>query len=98
MAGTRWDIEECFEEAKGSGLDQYEVRRWDGCYRHITLAMLTQAYLHVRTYQAMGTGRKGKCYSLDERLTPMTASEELRHLHRVVWTQNQPPEFTPLWS
>ena len=37
MAGTRWAIEECFEEAMG--LDQYEVRRWDGWYRHITLAM-----------------------------------------------------------
>ena len=40
-AGTRWAIEECFEEAKGQvGLDQYEVRRWDGWRRHITLAML----------------------------------------------------------
>ena len=28
VAGTRWAIEECFEEAKGQvGLDQYEVRR-----------------------------------------------------------------------
>ena len=37
VAGTRWAIEECFEEAKGQvGLDQYEVRRWDGWYRHIT--------------------------------------------------------------
>ena len=27
VAGTRWAIEECFEEAKGQvGLDQYEVR------------------------------------------------------------------------
>ena len=29
------------------GLDQYEVRRWDGWYRHITLAMLAHAYLMV---------------------------------------------------
>ena len=48
MTGTRWAIEECFEEAKGQvGLDQYEVRRWDGWYRHITLAMLAHAYLSV---------------------------------------------------
>ena len=41
MAGTRWAIEECFEEAKGQvGLDQYEVRRWDGWYR--PSAMLAQ--------------------------------------------------------
>ena len=45
VSGTHWAIEECFEEAKGEvGLDQYEVRRWDGWYRHITLAMLAQAY------------------------------------------------------
>ncbi len=36
VAGTRWTIEECFEEAKGPvGLDQYEVRKWEGWYRHI---------------------------------------------------------------
>ena len=60
VAGTRWAIEECFEEAKGQvGLDQYEVRRWDGWYRHITLAMLAQAYLSVIKHQAMAPGEKG---------------------------------------
>ena len=60
VAGTRWAIEECFEEAKGEvGLDQYEVRRWDGWYRHITLAMLAQAYLAVIRNQAMEPGEKG---------------------------------------
>ena len=30
-AGKRWKIEETFEQAKGeSGLDEYEVRKWDG--------------------------------------------------------------------
>ena len=54
VAGTRWAIEECFEEAKGQvGLDQYEVRKWDGWYRHITLAMLAHAYLAVIKYQAL---------------------------------------------
>ena len=60
VAGRRWTIEECFEEAKGQvGLDQYEVRRWDGWYRHITLAMLAQAYLTVIRHQAMEGGEKG---------------------------------------
>ena len=37
-----------FEIAKGEvGLDQYEVRRWDGWYRHITLALLAHAFLTV---------------------------------------------------
>ena len=53
VAGTRWAIEVCFEEAKGQvGLDQYEVRRWDGWYRQITLAMLVHAYLAVIRQQA----------------------------------------------
>ena len=60
VAGTRWAIEECFEEAKGQvGLDQYEVRRWDGWYRHITLSMLAHAYLSVIKHQAMKQGEKG---------------------------------------
>ncbi len=53
VAGIRWTIEECFEEAKGQvGLDQYEVRKWEGWYRHITLAMLAHAYLAVIRQQA----------------------------------------------
>jgi SRSO17 transposase len=48
VAGTRWAIEESFESAKGEvGLDHYEVRRWPGWYRHITLALLAHAYLTV---------------------------------------------------
>lgn len=53
MAGMRWTIEESFEEAKGEvGLDQYEVRRWLGWYRHITLALLAHAFLAVTRAQA----------------------------------------------
>jgi SRSO17 transposase len=48
VAGARWIIEEGFEEAKGEvGLDQYEVRKWVGWYRHITLALLAHAFLAV---------------------------------------------------
>ena len=48
VAGSRWTIERCFEEAKGEvGLDQYEVRNWTGWYRHITLAMWAYALLTV---------------------------------------------------
>lgn len=44
--GTRWTVEQCFEEGKGEvGLDQYEVRSWQGWYRHITLCMLAHAFL-----------------------------------------------------
>ena len=61
VAGRRWAIEECFEEAKGQvGLDQYEVRRWDGWHRHITLAMVAYAYLAVIRHHASPRGRSGE--------------------------------------
>jgi SRSO17 transposase len=48
VAGSRWAVEECFQTAKtGTGLDQYQVRRFDAWYRHATLAMLAHAYLAV---------------------------------------------------
>jgi SRSO17 transposase len=53
VAGARWAIEENFEDAKGMvGLDQYEVRKWDAWYRHITLALLAHAYLAATRHQA----------------------------------------------
>ena len=39
VAGSRWKIEEGYEQAKGEvGLDQYEVRTWRAWYRYMTLA------------------------------------------------------------
>jgi hypothetical protein len=44
VAGTRWRIESCFEQAKdGFGLGEYEVRKWDGWHRHLTLCLLQEA-------------------------------------------------------
>jgi SRSO17 transposase len=53
IAGTRWTVECCFQQAKGeAGLDHYEVRRYDAWYRHITLAMLAHAFLAVMRARA----------------------------------------------
>ena len=52
VAGARWTIEETFTSAKGLvGLDQYEVRGWQGWYRHITLALLAFAALTIATHK-----------------------------------------------
>ena len=71
MAGRRWAIEGMLRGGQGTepalakagvGLDQYEVRRWDAWYRHITLAMLAYAYLAVIRHQASAqecSGEKG---------------------------------------
>ena len=46
IAGTRWTVERCFAESKGEvGLDQYEVRSYDGWYKHITFACFALALL-----------------------------------------------------
>jgi SRSO17 transposase len=46
VAGRRWQVEDCFEAAKGEvGLDEYEVRKWEAWYRHVTLSLLAHAYL-----------------------------------------------------
>jgi SRSO17 transposase len=58
VAGTRWVIEEGFQRAKEIGLDQYEVRRWAGWHRHITLCLLAHAFLEVTRAAAM-SGEKG---------------------------------------
>jgi len=61
VAGSRWAVEEGFEQAKGEvGLDHYEVRRWSGWYRHVTLALLAHAFLAVTRAQAVsGEGQRG---------------------------------------
>jgi SRSO17 transposase len=48
VAGARWAVEECFASAKNeTGLDHYQVRRYDAWHRHVTLAMIAHAYLAV---------------------------------------------------
>jgi SRSO17 transposase len=52
VAGTRWAVEECFQAAKNeTGLDHYQVRRYDAWYRHATLSMLALAFLQVTAAQ-----------------------------------------------
>jgi SRSO17 transposase len=64
VAGTRWQVEQAFELAKGEvGLDEYEVRTWVGWYRHVTLAMFALAYLTVVRLHAQQTQKKGSSHS-----------------------------------
>jgi len=53
IAGLRWTVEQCFEETKGEvGLDHYEVRSYQGWYKHITLACCAHALLAVLKLRA----------------------------------------------
>jgi SRSO17 transposase len=59
VAGSRWKIEEGYEQAKGQvGLDQYEVRTWRAWYRYMTLALLAYAALVVMRAQARAQEKK----------------------------------------
>jgi SRSO17 transposase len=52
-AGLRWNIESGFEQAKQEvGLDEYEVRQWEGWRRFITLGLLAHAFLAVQRARA----------------------------------------------
>lgn len=53
VAGARWPIEECFGAAKNEvGLDEYQVRKYDAWYRHMTLAMFAHTFLAVTAHKA----------------------------------------------
>ncbi len=48
IAGSRWAVEECFQTAKQErSADDYQVRRYPGWHRHMTLAMAAHACLTV---------------------------------------------------
>ncbi|MFD4116927.1 hypothetical protein ACFWSJ_26190 [Streptomyces niveus] len=56
-AGLQRAIEECFQAAKNEcGLDENEVRRYVGWYRHFTLATLAHAFLAVMSARAAEKG------------------------------------------
>ena len=59
VTGSRWRIEEGYEQAKGEvGLDQYEVRTWHAWYRYVTLALLAYAALVVMRGQVRAQEKK----------------------------------------
>lgn len=80
-AGTRWAVEECFEQAKGEvGLDQYEVRSWCGWYRHITLSMLALTFLAGLRERAEATVREKRGPQSGKARDPMRKFKRARGL------------------
>ena len=60
VAGARWTIEDLFEWAKGDcGLDEYEVRRWTGWHRHVTLSLFALAVVAVIRSRVARSAKKG---------------------------------------
>lgn len=60
VAGSRWGVEETFQFSKNeTGLDHYQVRKYDAWYRHITLSMLAAAFLAVTAHRERLHDEKG---------------------------------------
>jgi len=80
--GSRWTVEQCFEVGKGEvGLADYEVRSWHGWYRHVTLALLAQAFLTVMRVQSQGEQEKKRLRRLASPV-PTTSTSSLSQFKR----------------
>lgn len=80
VAGTRWNVETCFQTGKRIGLDEPQVRRWDSWYRHITLVMLAHAILTVIAAHE----RDHHSARADHALIPLTFNEIRRLFARAI--------------
>jgi SRSO17 transposase len=93
IAGTRWRIESCFEQAKdGFGLAQYEVRKWDGWHRHVTLCLLAHAFVCVVRSERV----RREASAAD--LLPLTVPEVRRLLYLLATTRTPREEEVLAWS
>ena len=91
-----------FRAAKGEvGLDEYEVRKWDGWHRHVTLCSLAHAYLVVVRSVAEheeGAAKKGiSARVFYPELIPPTVPE-VRRLIRAMMGPEDEREFRLGWS
>ncbi len=75
-------MEQCCEVGKGEvGLADYEVRSWHGWYRHVTLALLAQAFLTVMRVQSQGEPEKKRLSRLASPV-PTTSTSSLSQFKR----------------
>lgn len=80
VAETRWTVAMHVAETKGDvGFDHYEVRTWQGWYRHITLAMCAYALLSVLKMELPDT-QATSFFSTKESSGSLDAFKKGRHL------------------
>ena len=80
--GSRWTVEQCFEVGKGEvGLADYEVRSWHGWYRHVTLALVAQAFLTVMRVQSQEEPEKKRLSRLPSPAlsSPTSSLSQFKH-------------------
>ncbi len=102
IAGNRWAVEECFQTAKQEcGLDDYQVRRYPGWHRHMTLAMAAHACLTVLRARELDADKAGNgsshlihysvagCQTPDPRLTHRWPTPVDHILHWSTWRRRR---------
>jgi hypothetical protein len=99
--GSRWGIEEEFENAKDLGVDQYEVRSWVGWFRHVTLVLLVLAVLSVLCAQERA-GLLVPAQAMSRQATPcaipLTVPEVRRLLGRLLFPLPRSAMAVLAWS
>jgi SRSO17 transposase len=94
VAGTRWNVETCFQTGKRIGLDEPQVRHWCSWYRHITLVMLAHAILTVIAAHE----RDRHTPDTDQALIPLTFNEIRRLFARLATATNHTIGHWLHWS
>ena len=97
--GARWRIEEDLHACKALGLDHYEVRSYLGWYRHLTLVLLTHAFLlSITLHPSLTASAPSPALAVGVPLLPLTTSEARHLLARLFFAA---PSCVPLicqWS
>ncbi len=98
--GTRWRVEENFENGKDLGMDHYEVRSFLGWYRHITLVLVALAYLAgICATERFPTGHPTTSESAPQpRVLPLTIPEVRHLLARLIWPLSSSTRRVLTWS
>jgi SRSO17 transposase len=98
VAGSRRGVEETFQFAKNeTGLDHYQVRKYDAWYRHITLSMLAAAFLAVTAHTERARDQKRGTATDREELIPLSCNE-IRRLWVTLTHSKHPEHHTDHWS
>lgn len=96
VAGSRWAVEETFQLAKNeTGLDHYQVRKYDAWYRHITLSMLAAAFLAFTAHTERTRDQKGH-QNPENDLIPLSCNE-IRRLWATLTHPTHPQTHTDHW-
>jgi len=96
--GQRWGIEECFENGKAIGLEDYEVRGFTAWYRFVTLVMAVMAALAGICAAALLATTEPPTVEGTYPLLPLTIPEVRHLLASLLWPLPRSAPLLLAWS